>query len=148
MEFLVAPEDVSFAPDDEQCVEEVAGIVVALRVADDADDPERGAESSEATHPPVRLTGNPVGSEQRLEAVTGRDALARYDPCGAHLGRRRRRLLDERSVLFKCSVFGREVQQPYAERTRSQDPAVTQRRPRHVSFTPGQWVAKRLVVRA
>jgi hypothetical protein len=48
---------------------------LAFWMADETGDVQVGTQAGEPTHPVVRLLGNPVGSDQRLEAIAGHDEL-------------------------------------------------------------------------
>src|SRR2546428_3784269 len=56
---------------------------LAFRMADETGDSQVGAQTGESTHPAIRLLGNPVGSDQRLEAIARHDQLTREHPVGA-----------------------------------------------------------------
>src|SRR5512132_577025 len=68
---------------DYEKAEHFPGHGLAFWMADEAGDPQVGTQTGEPTHPAIRLRGNPVGSDQRLEAIARHDKLTRDHPVGA-----------------------------------------------------------------
>jgi hypothetical protein len=111
----------------EQAVEELPAHGVALWMADEADDSELGAEVGEPAQPGVRLLGDPVGPDQRGEAIAGHDQLAGQDPLGPEAGGNTGAGLDQRPVPIERAEHWREMQERNLQRPRH---LVSPRRPR------------------
>src|ERR687887_431163 len=82
-ELPLLSEDPAVAADDEEAVEQSSGHGFAFWMADEAGDAQVGTQTGESTHPAIRLFGNPVGSDQRLEPIPGHDELARERRLGS-----------------------------------------------------------------
>src|SRR5436305_7011675 len=83
LELPVPSEDLAVAADDEEAVEQFPGQGLAFWMADETGDSQVGAQTGEAAHPAIRLLGDPVCSDQRLEAIARHDQLTREHPVSA-----------------------------------------------------------------
>src|SRR6266516_3100823 len=75
VELPMPSEDLAVAADYEEAVEQFPSHGLAFWMADETGDPQVGTQTGEPTHPAIRLLGDPVGSDQRLEAITRHDKL-------------------------------------------------------------------------
>jgi len=106
----VPSEDSPVAADHKQAVEQVPVRRIPLRRADEADDPEVGAQLGESAHPDAGLRIDPIRADAALEAIARHHQLAGDDPLGAEFGRHARPGLDQRAIAVEPAELGCEMQ--------------------------------------
>jgi len=83
LSFRCRPRIWPLRPTTKRLLNSFPGQGLALWMADETGDPQVGTQTGESTHPAIRLLGNPVGSDQRLEAIATHDQLTREHPVSA-----------------------------------------------------------------